>query len=169
MRYLSLTELNPIAQKMYGNTQVSDRAKTRVGVAVLIRDSKDRILLEKRKDSGIWGFPGGGIEPGESIEKCAIREIKEETGFDISLKRLLGVYSEPSSRLITFLDNGDEVHLVDIFLEATVTGGNLTCSHESECLGFFHEDELPNAIVPAAIPLLEDLLNKRFEKGSTIR
>ena len=107
MKYLSLAELNPIAQKMYGNTHIGPKARTRVGVAVLLRDAENRILLEKRKDSGIWGFPGGGIDPGESIKECAIREIKEETGFDIHVERLLGVYSEPSSRLITFLDNGD--------------------------------------------------------------
>lgn len=168
-KFATIAELNSIAQKMYGDKDISPKTRTRIGVAVLLKNEYQYILLEKRKDSGIWSFPGGGIEPGETIEQCAIREIKEETGFEIKIKRLLGIYSDPNSNIVTFLDNGDMIHLINIFLEATIIQGTLSCSHESECLYFFPEDKLPYNVAPAAIPLLNDLLNKRFDNGPIIR
>lgn len=50
----------------------------------IIRDHAGRILLQQRSDYGDWGLPGGGMEPGESIEETMIREVKEETGLDVS-------------------------------------------------------------------------------------
>lgn len=91
------------------NTQV------RVGVGVIVRSDSGRILLEKRSDCGWWGLPGGRIEPGESVEQAAIRKVKEETGLDVEIIRLLGVYSEPAERIVTYPDN--VVHLIDILLE----------------------------------------------------
>ena len=66
---------------MYSN-QVIDPHIThvKVGVGVIILDDSGRILLEKRRDNGMWGLPGGGIEPGESIYETALREVEEETG-----------------------------------------------------------------------------------------
>jgi len=63
----------------------------------LIEDG--RILLIRRgKDpfKGQWAAPGGRIEDDETAEECAIREMKEETGLDIEVGPLVGVYSEPS-------------------------------------------------------------------------
>lgn len=65
-----------------------------IGVAV-ITDEQGNILIDRRKQEGLlgglWEFPGGKIEPGESVEDCVIREIKEELGIEIAV----------GSRLIT--------------------------------------------------------------------
>ena len=142
--------MNPTVEKMYAKKQADANTHVRVGTGVIITDDRGWILLEKRSDCSAWGFPGGRIEPGESIVESAIREAKEETGLDIEITRLLGVYSEPEGRIVTYLDNGDVVHLVDIILEAKIISGELSCSVESEELRFFNPNALPSDIVPPA-------------------
>lgn len=80
------------------------------GVAV-IRDGAGRILISRRKDDdsfgGYWEFPGGGRESGETLEACAIREVREELGVVVSAERLIRVIENPypgkSLRLAFFL------------------------------------------------------------------
>jgi len=71
-----------------------------VNVAV-IQDGK--ILLTQREDFGTWILPSGGVEDGESIAQAAIRETKEETGLDIELTRLVGVYSRLSNMSLGYM------------------------------------------------------------------
>jgi len=53
-----------------------------------------RIVLIRRRDSGLWGFPGGLVDWGEDVETAAKRELFEETGLELtSVGRLVGVYS----------------------------------------------------------------------------
>lgn len=65
-----------------------------VNIAVL---HEGKILLTQREDFETWILPGGGVEDGESLAQAAIRETKEETGLDVELTRLVGVYSRLGS------------------------------------------------------------------------
>lgn len=85
-----------------------------VNVAV-IQDGK--ILLTQRDDFETWILPGGSVEDGESIAEAAIRETKEETGLDVELTRLVGIYS----RLGNFLGG----HIV--LFAAYAVGGEMKC------------------------------------------
>jgi 8-oxo-dGTP pyrophosphatase MutT (NUDIX family) len=143
---------------MYAQKTADANTRVRVGAGVIVRDNRGWILLEKRSDCGWWGLPGGRIEPGESVKEAAVREVKEETGLNIEITRLLGVYSEPESRIVTFLDNGDVVHLVDIIVEGKIISGELEISSESEALQFFNPAALPPEIVPPALAPLQDFL-----------
>jgi ADP-ribose pyrophosphatase YjhB (NUDIX family) len=131
---------------------------TKAGVGVIIRDELGRILLERRSDCGLWGLIGGKIDPGESILSAAVREAKEESGLDVEVEYLQGVYSDPSSRTVRY-SNGDTAHLIDTVVVAKVNGGVLTCSHESLAVDFFHRDSLPSPMIEAALAPLEDYCN----------
>jgi 8-oxo-dGTP pyrophosphatase MutT (NUDIX family) len=143
---------------MYGRTTADPNTRVRAGVGIILRDDLGRILLEKRSDCGLWGLPGGSIEPGESITEAAVREMKEETGLTVEITRLLGVYSKPADRIVTYPDNGDVVQLIDILLEANTISGELSCSSESEDLRFFDPAALPSDLVPPAKAPLGDVL-----------
>jgi ADP-ribose pyrophosphatase YjhB (NUDIX family) len=124
-------------------------------VAVVVRDQRGWLLLEKRSDCGLWGLAGGRIEPGESVSDAAVREIKEETGLVVEITRLIGVYSDADEgRIITYPDG--VVHSIDILLEARLVGGTLTPSAESEALQFFEPSALPPDCVPSSRMPLAD-------------
>jgi len=142
---------------IYTSHIASENTLVRAGVGVIIEDSQRRILLEKRSDCGLWGLPGGRIEPGEAIAQTAIREVQEETGLTVKITQLLGVYSGPQDRIVTYPDN--VVQLVDIILLAAIVSGSLACSEESEALEFFQPNQLPMEIVPPARKPLEDFAN----------
>lgn len=70
------------------------------GVRVLVLDDEQRMLLVRQchDNKDIWMAPGGNIEEGESAADAAVREVKEETGLDIEVKRLLWHVEEVSER-----------------------------------------------------------------------
>lgn len=69
----------------------SDRETIRaVSSGGTIIDDESRVLLLKRADEHVWCLPKGTVEPGESLEETAIREIREETGLDVQLLGLAG-------------------------------------------------------------------------------
>lgn len=140
---------------MYGSAVV-EGMRVRVGVGVVIRGSGGTILLEKRRDCGWWGLPGGKVEPGESLVDAAVREVREETGLAVEITQLIGVYSDPAGRIVTYPDNGDVVQLVDVVVGARVLSGSLMGSQESEEVRFFSPSQLPEEIVPPALQPIAD-------------
>ena len=65
------------------------------------------LLLMQRSDNGSWGLPGGYVERGESVATAAAREVLEETGVEIELGRLVGVYSDPAVQVIAYSDGAE--------------------------------------------------------------
>jgi ADP-ribose pyrophosphatase YjhB (NUDIX family) len=68
----------------------------RVGADSAIFDADDRLLLVRRADDDKWGLIAGWVEPNESPEQTAVREIKEEAGVDARIQRLVGVFHRPA-------------------------------------------------------------------------
>jgi ADP-ribose pyrophosphatase YjhB (NUDIX family) len=108
-----------------------------VNVAVI---HEGQVLLTKREDFEVWCLPGGQVEEGESLAQAAIRETKEETGLDVELTRLVGVYS----RLGGFPD----VHA--ILYAACPIGGEI-CLQPGETVEvrYFYPNELPAEMLVA--------------------
>lgn len=95
--------------------------------SAVVRDRTGAILLLKRTDNGLWTIPTGGLEKNETIKECAVRECREETGIEIEVTGLVGVFSDPG-HVITYLR--DEVVLevrqpVNVCLHARPVGGTL--------------------------------------------
>ncbi len=109
-----------------------------VSVAV-INDGK--ILLTRREDFEVWCIPGGALEDGESLAEAARREIREETGLDVELERLVGIYSAPQGP-------GNGRHIL-LFAGKPVGGQLDPLASEVIEMGYFGPDEIPE-------PLLRD-------------
>jgi ADP-ribose pyrophosphatase YjhB (NUDIX family) len=67
-----------------------------VGSSAIVTNDRNRILLQRRTDSGNWALPGGMMDIGETFAESPIREVKEETGFDVQIDRIVGIYSDPA-------------------------------------------------------------------------
>jgi 8-oxo-dGTP diphosphatase len=66
-----------------------------VTVDIIIETGGGIVLVRRRNPPHGWALPGGFVDPGESVARAARREAKEETGLDVELTELLGVYSDP--------------------------------------------------------------------------
>ena len=127
-----------------------------LGAAVtVIADEEGRVLLAKRCDCGKWGLPGGLMEYGETLEQTAVREAKEETGLDVAVDALCGIYSGFISRR-----TGNQP--ITASFTAHIIGGELFCDHiETDELGWFGGDELPEIYSAQHEKMLEDYVSGR--------
>ena len=107
---------------------MSDGHDSRTGAYAVLVDDAGRILLALWNEGAVpaWTLPGGGVEPGETPEDAAVREVREETGYDVELVRLLGEdhFTVPAGERL----DGASRPLVSLRLvyEARIVGGELT-------------------------------------------
>ena len=110
----------------------------KVGVCVALIQN-ERVLLTNRTDFEVWCLPGGHVDPGESIAQAAVRETAEETGLEVKLTRLVGIYSIPEAQAW--------VNLMVLFAGEPV-GGNLKAQEgEVSEMGFFRIDKIPQELL----------------------
>ena len=128
-----------MTQVLYG-PRLGKEGKLRLGCSAMICDQQGKILLTRRADNGQWCLPGGRMEPGESAAEACEREVFEETGLRVQVKRLVGVYSHPD-QLVIYPD-GNKAHIVALHFEAEVTGGELGPSNETTAFDYFSLDEV---------------------------
>lgn len=121
--------------------RIGETARIRPGFSAAIFDeARKKVLLQRRADNGRWSLPGGGMEPGESAAETCVREVLEETGLQISVRRLVGVYTDPHF-VIEYAD-GNRWQIVAFHFEAEVTGGELTLNEETKELAYFSLREI---------------------------
>ena len=109
----------------------------RPGTCAAIFNERGEILLPKQADNGFWSMPGGAVDPGESAEQGALREVREETGLQVRVVRLVEVYSDPRNYMITHYPGGDIVHKVSLCFVCEWVAGTLQLSDESTDTGYF--------------------------------
>ena len=129
-----------MTQVLYGE-RLGKEGQLRFGCsAVIFNETRTKALLTRRTDNGLWCIPGGAMEAGESATEACIREVWEETGLHVSVKRLIGVYSNPN-QLIVYPD-GNKVHIVVMSFEVEIVGGELSLSNETTEVGFYSVQEM---------------------------
>jgi len=109
---------------------------------VVFRD--DKILLVREiMDNGRWTVPGGWADPNETPSQAVEREVREESGFETRVHRLLAVYDrEKQGHRPSF-----PFHVYKLFFLLDLVGGTATPNEEASEIGFFAEDELPELSV----------------------
>ena len=113
-----------------------------LGTTLLVFNEKNEMLLNLRTDTLDWGIPGGGKELFETIEECAIRELKEETNIEANDLKLLAVLS--GKEYYFEYPNGDETDCVIVLYKVENYNGELKINDdESKELKFFSLDDLP--------------------------
>ncbi len=115
-----------------------------LGAFVTLFDSAGRVLLVRRRDYPVWNLPGGKVERDEMPWQAAAREVREETGLEIELERLTGVYSKPARAAVVFNFQG------------RVVGGELAPTDESAELRYFDIHALPGNTLPKHVERIHD-------------
>lgn len=129
-----------VTQVLYGD-RLGREGQLRFGCsAVIFDETRTRALLTRRTDNGRWCVPGGAMEAGESAAEACIREVWEETGLQVRVKRLIGVYSNPD-QLVIYPD-GNKAHFVVLSFEAEIIDGELGLSNETTDAGFFSVQDM---------------------------
>lgn len=107
----------------------------------VFKDGGRRVLLVREAmDAGRWTLPGGWADVNESPSECVIKEVREESGFDVSVRKLAAVYDRarhPHTPPMPF-------HIYKLFFVCDVTGGAPRTSLETTEVRFFTEEELPD-------------------------
>ena len=109
-------------------------------VVAIVQDDRGRVLLIHRTDNDLWALPGGGHEIGESIAGTVVREVKEETGYDVEVLALTGIYTNP--RHVMAYDDGEVRQQFSIAFRCRLVGGEGRTSSESRAVSWIDPDEL---------------------------
>ena len=91
-----------------------------VAATAVVRDVANRVLLHRRTDNGLWGLPGGAVEPGESVADAAVREVLEETGYSVRVVSFLGVDSARDRLQVVHYPDDNVVHYVAVTVGCSV-------------------------------------------------
>jgi mutator protein MutT len=125
-----------LKERMRGELVIS------AGVDAIVRNERGEILLIRRSDGGTWDLPGGAVEPGETPSEALIREAREETGLDVRIISVAGVFGGKTFRH-TYPD-GQRIEAFSVTFECEIAGGELR-SADGEATGFHFvtEDNMP--------------------------
>lgn len=124
--------------------------------ATLVGNAEGLLLIQRSygAEKGLWAPPGGYVEQGEVVEEAACREAYEETGLEVTINGLVGLYSEPGRAIVLAA------------FSAQAVGGTLhnRCPEVQE-VGFFPVDALP----PLAFPRDRIIIETWVQLQGTLR
>ena len=118
----------------------------KVAAVALVVDGKGLVMVKRGVDPqiGKWAFPSGYVDRGEVVEVAAVREVKEETGLDVALERLIGVYSLEGSTVVL------------VVYSAHIVGGEVAVGHDALDVKTFTLGELPPLPFPHDGQIMKD-------------
>ena len=117
-----------------------------IGAFAIIENDCQDILLCYREDLQLWNLPGGGLNNGEAPWEGVIREVAEETGLNVSVERLIGIYSKPETNDLVFL------------FKCKRESGALTINEEAQALRYFKSTEIPSNTITKQVERIHDYL-----------
>jgi 8-oxo-dGTP pyrophosphatase MutT (NUDIX family) len=106
----------------------------RLGAFAVIFDAEGRVLVSHRRDADAWDLPGGGTERGETPWDAVVREVAEETGLEVKVEVLTGVYRKPAELVLVF--------------RCWVSGGALRLTEEADAHDWRDPRALPANMSP---------------------
>jgi ADP-ribose pyrophosphatase YjhB (NUDIX family) len=118
-----------------------------IGTFAAIFDDKNKILLCHRRDFDLWNLPGGKLEKNESPWQAIIRETKEETGLNVKIKKLAGIYHKPQKNEIIFQ------------FVCEIINGKIKLNNEADKIKYFAFNDIPKNTSPKQIERIKDILN----------
>lgn len=122
---------------------------------IIFNPERTEVLLVQRRDIPVWVLPGGGLDPKETPEEGALREVREETGLEVTLVRKVAEYL-PVNKL---------TQLSHLF-ELRTVGGDPRMGPETRAVRFFPLNALPKLLPPPYAGWIHDAIHP---KGEVIR
>jgi len=133
--------------------------RVEAGVAAVVFDGARRVLLGRRADNGLWGLPSGHVETGETVAEAVRREVREETGLEVAIVRLIGVYSDPASQVFCYPSGPVVQFVTTCFLCTSPARGEARADGtETSAVRFFAVNALPPDLLPMHPRWLADAL-----------
>jgi 8-oxo-dGTP pyrophosphatase MutT (NUDIX family) len=127
----------------------------KASASIVVRDESGRVLLLRRPDNDLWTIPTGAVKRGETVAEAAERECHEETGLQVEVTGIVGVFSTPD-HVIAYL-KGDKVKEVrqpiNVCLHARPVGGELTRTKEAAEVAWVAAADLEDYDIHPAIRL----------------
>jgi ADP-ribose pyrophosphatase YjhB (NUDIX family) len=128
-------------------------------VDIIIEVENGIILIKRKNPPHGWALPGGFVDYGESLEKAAIREAKEETSLDIKLISLVGTYSDP--------ERDPRHHTISVVFSARAEG-QPKAADDAIDIGVFRHDKLPADLAFDHARILEDYFTRGYRSNYNI-
>ena len=117
----------------------------KVGASAVIFNDAGQVLLTRRSDNGLWCVPGGHMDMDETIQRTAIREAKEETGLDVEIEQLSGMYNVQYPA--DYFPERKKRPVFVVTFRCKVIGGELTLNDEVTEFGWFDPQDLPDDLL----------------------
>lgn len=119
---------------------------------IIFNQPHDHVLLIQRRDVPVWVLPGGGIDPGEKPEEAILREMKEETGYEVKIVRQIAEYL-PVNKLTQ----------LSFYYECQAISGEKKTGDETKAIRFFPVNDLPKLMPPPFADWIADAVANKKE------
>jgi len=125
-----------------------------LSVTAIVRNDKGELLLVHKVDNDLWALPGGGMDVGESISEAVVREVKEETGLDVEVTGIVGIYTDPKH--VMAYDDGEVRQQCSVCFRTRLLGGELRTSEETKEVKFVDPEGLSSLDIHPSMRLRID-------------
>jgi ADP-ribose pyrophosphatase YjhB (NUDIX family) len=131
-------------------------------VTAIVPNEHGAILMVHKTDNDLWALPGGAMDIGEAMADAVVREVKEETGIDVEVTGVVGIYSNPNH--VMAYDDGEVRQQCSICFTARMLGGQFATSSETKEVQFVAPADLSSLNIHPSMRLrIDHFLEHRLE------